>query len=366
MIRALHLIENPLDEQSEAGAGQLRTMRDSAGAPMDVRTVALHGTAPVATVPFDIVSARRAAESVDLVHAFGERALAVALLAAGKPLVYSPRAFPSRVLIRWLRAAVSVRDVQIVCPTDTMRRALVTRGVPIERCHLIRPGVDFATVRTRRDPNLRRTLGFDEQDYVILAAGESSRAAGHDHAAWAVSILHVLDPAYRMLLLGRGPMVSKVQRFASQTRQPRLVSVAAQSLDASVRYPNLLAAADAVLVTADAPVTTLSIATSMASGLPIVSVVTPTVAELLEDRHTALMLRDGAPRKIAQRILDLRADPGLQWSICDMARTEAYEYFSMTRFLTQWQAVYGQISRREKVEVPQQAPGAGARFHGRA
>src|SRR4030095_16596140 len=96
----------------------------------------------------------------------------------------------------------------------------------------------------------------------------------------------------------------------------------------------LLPAADTVLVTARGPVATLPIAICMAAALPIVATVTPTVAELLEDRHTALM-SSAVPRQVSQRVLDLVSDPTTQWQISDQARVEAYEYFAQTRFLNQ-------------------------------
>ena len=37
-------------------------------------------------------------------------------------------------------------------------------------------------------------------------------------------------------------------------------------------------------------------------------------------------------KALAQRIEDVRHDRNLQWAISDMARTEAYEYFALTRF----------------------------------
>ena len=94
--------------------------------------------------------------------------------------------------------------------------------------------------------------------------------------------------------------------------------------------------------------------------------VTPTVAELLEDRHTALMTAPGKPRMFARRMLDLIEDTSAQWTLADMARTEAYEYFAFTRFVNQFRALYKQIAAGEKVSVPDEAPGAGLRFHGRA
>ena len=104
----------------------------------------------------------------------------------------------------------------------------------------------------------------------------------------------------------------------------------------------------------------------MAAALPIVATVTPTVAELLEDRHTALMTAPGNPRLFARRVLDLIEDPSAQWTLADMARTEAYEYFSFTRFVNQVRSVYRQVVDSDRVDVQQPAPGAGTRFHGLA
>ena len=81
----------------------------------------------------------------------------------------------------------------------------------------------------------------------------------------------------------------------------------------------------------------------MAAALPIVATVTHTAAELLEDRHTALMTAPGKPRHFARRALDLIEDSTLQWTLSDMARTEAYEFFSLTRFLDQHRALYQQV-----------------------
>jgi glycosyltransferase involved in cell wall biosynthesis len=362
MIRVLHLLEQYPDYQTESGATKLRNDR-SGSFDVTTRTIGLHGD--WTNTAMAILWMRRHREPIDLVHAWGERALSVAALGTASPIVYSPTRFPSRRATRWLRAVMSVRDVNVVCPTDTMRRAFVERGVPIGRCHLIRPGVDFSKIKRRRNPALRRALGFADDDYVMLAAGESTRAAAHDQAVWAGSILHVLDPHYRLLLWGRGEMARRTQRFAEKTEQQTLLSVATKRLGRDVAFQELFAGADMVLATARGPVDTLAIAASMASGLPIVATVSTTVAELLEDRHTALMVGKAAPRAVAQRVLDLRADPSLQWSIADMARTEAYEFFSLTRFLSQWRGVYQQIAAGDAVQVAHQAPGAGLRFHGR-
>jgi glycosyltransferase involved in cell wall biosynthesis len=97
----------------------------------------------------------------------------------------------------------------------------------------------------------------------------------------------------------------------------------------------------------------------MASGLPAVATVTYTVSELLEDRHSALMLAKPTARSLGQRILDLWSDDRQAWSIRDTARTEAYDFFSGSRFINEYRQVYRQIAEGQPVNVPQMAVPSG-------
>ncbi len=362
MIRVLQLVDVDPDYQTEAGARQLSA--DSSGVfRSETRTIGRGGG--YSTVLSAIIAQRRAGERFDLVHAWGPRALVAAALGSRSPMVYSPDTFPSRRQIRLVRAIRQARDMHIAAPTDSIRRAFVTRGVPVERCHLIRPGVEFAKINRRRDPKLRQALELSSDDYMILACGESTRQAAHQLAVWSATILHVLDRRNRLLLWGRGDHAAQAHRFAVKTRQHDLIKVGQRELGREISYEELLPAADCILITATGPVSTLPVAISMAAALPIVAVVTPTIAELLEDRHTALLVGNPKPRLIAQRLLDVKQDPSLQWSIADMARSEAYEYFSLTRMLEQYRSLYRQIAEGRKVELPLPVAGAGLRFHGR-
>ena len=355
MPRVLHLTDERPDYQTRRGVGAL-----ASGQGANVEAI---GSFPAAVRDLRAAARER---RFDVVHAWGTRALAAAVLGASGPIVFSPAAFPAARTVGWLRAAMAYRDVHVVCPSATQRRVCVERGLPLERCHLIRPGVDFARVRRRRDPDLRRRLGFSETDHVVLAPGESTRPAAHEHAVWAVAIAHFLDPRFKLLLWGRGPRANSAMLRGRKLLGSGPVVAAEPALGRRLEFEELLPAADAVLVTARGPVATLPVAVCMAAGLPIVSTVTYTVAELLEDRHTAIMVSPPAPRLIARKLLDLKDDAAAQWSIADMARTEAYEYFSLTRFVDQFRAAYTQVAAGAKVAIPEPAPGAGRRFHGRA
>lgn len=303
-------------------------------------------------------------EKYDLVHAWGTAALTVAALIHAGPTVFSFRNFPNNHRVRWARAVSAYRSVHIVSPTTTLQKYAVERGVPIACCHLIRPGVEFGRVNRRRDPKLRMALGLAETDTVYLLPGEATADADHQLAVWAGSIHNVLGQNARLLLWGPGDRTQRLATFATQLNQPNMLAIAEKRLGRKVEFEELLPAADAVLVTASGSVATLPIAICMAAGLPIVSTVTSEIAELLEDRHTALMVSQPNAKALAQRMQDLAADKTLAWKIADMARTEAYEFFSHTRFINQYRALYRQVAAGETVNVPEIAPGAGLRFHG--
>jgi glycosyltransferase involved in cell wall biosynthesis len=257
--------------------------------------------------------------------------------------VFSPPPALSRRQTAWLRAVDSVRPLHVVCPTATLRRICVERGLPIDRVHLIRPGVDFSKIRRRRSAEFRTALGFSDADFVLLAAGESTPNAAHRDAVWAAAILNFLDPRYKLLLWGRGGQTDALRRFAERLGQPDAVRFAERLLGRSLEFEDLMPAVDAALVPARGAVAILPVAICMAAGLPIVANVTYTVSELLEDRHTAVMCAKRSPKAMAQKLLELRGDSSLQWSITDRARTEAYEYFSVSRFLREHREMYQRI-----------------------
>ena len=279
----------------------------------------------------------------DVVHLFGSRLLRIASTIARSRVLFSPDGFLSRRDRNWLRAIVRYRDVTTICPTDTQRRSLVESGVPIEKTVLIRPGVDFGSVG-RRDRALRESLGFTDDDYVILAAGESSIASNHRLTCWAASVLNVLDGRYKMLAWASGPQSDIIRTFASRSLMPfatfagggggRKSDSAVLHSSAKIpgsTYEQLLAVADVVLATATDPAPTLPLQLAMAAGVPIVSTAGQTTAEIVQDRSTALLVPKPHPRLLARRILDLREDETLKRTIVDRARAEAYEYFVVSK-----------------------------------
>ncbi len=358
MIRVLHLVEPGADFQTERGAMQL-AIGLGEGFQTELRTIGPGGDWP------GVVGAARELRRVggfDLIHAWGTKALTAAVMGGRGPVVHSPSADLQKRGAKWLSAIMHYRDVAVIAPSATLRKALVRSGVLPAKCHLIRPGVDFGRIK-RRNPQMREALGLNKDNLLLLASGESTPGANHSLAAWAAAILGAVDDRWKLILWGRGSDTQRVKEFARRVYRGNIMVVVEDS-GTRVDYEELLSACDVVLNTAKRAVATLPLAMAMAAAAPIVSTVTYTVGELLEDHHNALLVPKTSARMLAQRVLDLNGDAGLKWRLTDMARTEAYDYFSLTRFLDQWRGVYRQVAAGDAVEIVERE-GAGARFHGR-
>src|SRR5690242_4035855 len=222
MIRVLHLRPLEADYQSDSCVAALAADASKRTESL-VRSIGRGGS--YSTPMAAIIGLRRSKLQHDLVHAWGTRALTIAAL--GTPvaltILFSPIEYPRRREIRWLLSVMGYRRVHVICPTDTMRRRFVENGVPIERCHLIRPGISFAKIRRRRDPALREALGIAPDDRVLLAPGESTRAMAHHDALFAATVLNVMDRRNRLLVWGRGPQTEVLRRFSRSLQRPTLV-----------------------------------------------------------------------------------------------------------------------------------------------
>lgn len=362
MIRILLLASRWGDYQSQRATDALARGL-GAGFSVEAATIGRELRDGVAAVRW----VRQHRDGADLIHVVGGiDALTTAAMGFGGRILFTPSGEVSAKAVGWTRAVSAYRDVHVAATTSTQHHLFASRGVQPDRVHLIRPGVDFARVRRRRDDALRARLGFSADDYVLLAAGESTRGAAHHIAVWTGSVLNVKDARVRLLLWGKGDRAAAVARFARRMVEPNFISVATERLGPNVQYEDLLPATDCILSTAAGTVATLPIAVSMAAALPIISTVTYTTAELLEDRHNALMVTQPTARFIARRIRDVRADGQLQWAIADTARAEAYEHFPLSRHLDQHRTLYRQLAVGNAVDLPDPHPGLTARALGRA
>jgi glycosyltransferase involved in cell wall biosynthesis len=334
MTRVLHVLGEDQDLRTQVSLRTLRGRLDPHGVEQHVHTL---GGAPV----WAAIRLRRLVGAFDVVHAWDERAFAAAMLAGSRRIVFSTPGGIGRATIHRVNRALDGREVDLLCTTAAEQRRYVTAGVPPARCHLVRPPVEVTRIDASLRAAMRGSLGLRDDDYVLLAPGESTRAAAHERAVWAGSILHVVDERYRVLLWGRGPRLPIAAGLGDKLRQKGLVVVAGRVLGRQAEFGELLPAADAMLVTPDGPAADVTpVGMAMAAGVPVIGVGDAGLADLVTDGVTGLAVPTFAPRPIAQRVLDLRGDDGLRRSVISHARERAAELFDGDGFLREVVKLY--------------------------
>jgi glycosyltransferase involved in cell wall biosynthesis len=320
MANVLHLLEADADFQTQRLAAALTDRWETVGPGGRFRDV------------FNAARWLKRQSSVDIIHAWGTRPLIAAAMAGPGPIIYTPPAPPDHRAINWLKRVSKRRDVHVICDSHPARTALCLRGLPLDKCHAIAPGV--RTIPRSDGSAARRRLGLAETDFVLLAPGESTRAAGHRLSLWTAAILHELSPGWKLLVWGRGPLGGHLERLAGQLNCRPLLHFAPGE-----EFENLLAAADVALITAGAHAAVLPLAICMAAALPIVA--TP-LAPLAEARN-ALLAEDRSPRTLAQQVLELRRNPPLRKCLGDAAKQDALCFFDLAQFRRKHAEIYDRV-----------------------
>ena len=280
---------------------------------------------------------------------------------------------PAPGYVRWLRVLCGERGGQrgrpVVLPiSSTIRRAVLSGGVPEGLVHVLRPGIDHSRIVFGDREPFRSQWRITDANHKVIAllsdppatadaiesllAVEMAQLAHDDHnEAGPISLL--VHPRQRALVRAKVRM--------RETLLPhRLI------LDDRVEQPwRVLPGCDLAL--APAPHGGgLSLLWAMAANVPIVAGATYAVSEIIEDRHSALLTKPGQTHAMGHRITQCLADERLTWKLRDTARHEAFSFFSRQRYCQSMQTVYEQLASGTPVEVPDLEITGGLRFTGRA
>jgi glycosyltransferase involved in cell wall biosynthesis len=342
MSGVLHLHPPRCDFQTQRC---LEILRKNAGSDLTTISRSIGAGGDYQNLPEAVFRLRRARdERTYIAHAWGPAELLAAAAAGFSHIVFSPQSRVQPHWWKWIDWILGNRDVQVVCPTRFVQSAFFLHGAPADRCHVIPPAVDPGRLNGI-DPEIRARFGLAKTDVVLLACGESFRDASHIRAVWATSILNFLNPNYRLLIWGRGPMIESVKRFARAITNDGMLVIAESAAGGEIDFERIVPAADAVLFCAQAPSPILPLAVCMSSGLPVVACESGETREFLTDGANALVEPSVNPRCLAQRARELQDNPPLRERLTQSGYAVAATRFSVPGFLENWRKVYAQANR---------------------
>ncbi|UCG15540.1 MAG: glycosyltransferase family 4 protein [Phycisphaerales bacterium] len=280
---------------------------------------------------------------VDLVHAWGVRAAAVAECATcadGRPVavtLFHP-IVPTRD-VRFLRNIREPDRKPILCSADTVRRRLVEQGVDARRCVVIRPGVDFAAINHARKSHLRRNIGLTEDCTLIVTPEPVTRTAGHFAAFWMTAIRSFLDPGVRVVLPGASREQRRLERLARQLNLGHLVICPGSD----VRFEDLIVTADVAVVVPTVEISSGSLAWAMAARVPVLGTAVRSVAEMISHDANGLLFKPLPAKRLAARLALALADRRPLDRLAEAARAQAYQVFGLGRAVAQHRRLYNNL-----------------------
>ncbi len=231
------------------------------------------------------------------------------------------------------------------------RENLLGKGVPGPKMAVIPNWVDTAFLRPMpKDNPLARKHGLHDK-FVLMYSGTVSISSNRALESVLESArLLVRDKDVRFVIVGDGLMREALRKRAEDLGLANVLFLPFQ--DYSV-LPELLAAADLLLVPLDREKSRLSVPSKlynfMAAGRPILGVAPPDseVAAVIHDTGCGLVVRPGDVPGLAGTVTALRNDPGRLSSAAAKARTHVESHFGKERILGDYEALLMSVASAE-------------------
>jgi len=236
------------------------------------------------------------------------------------------------------QAAGRFVDYYIAVSGANARYLIGEKGLPARKVVVIPNGCDLA----RFDPmqaapvGLKQSLGFEEDDPVLLVVGRLEPQKGHGVLIEALRAVHCEFPRARVVCLGEGSLQGELER-----------RVGIRGLRESVRFvghqsdvADWLAMADLTVLPSYCEGFPVAAIESLAMARPVVATAVDGIPEVVVDRETGLTVPPGHAGSLATAICRMLRDPGLRKRLGVAGRQWVEERFSQERQVQETQEFY--------------------------
>ncbi|MBI2679413.1 MAG: glycosyltransferase family 4 protein [Candidatus Solibacter usitatus] len=261
-------------------------------------------------------------------------AIAAARL-AGIPVVVHVRTFAAPDAVQVIREADRVLVV-----SDAVRRHLIRLGVPEGLVRVVYDGVEWPV-----EPISAESRGSLSRVLMIAALWPPKR---HDLLIAAAPIILHEYPNTRFTIIGEPVDPVYVDGLQQMVRDLDLGDHVEflgfrTDVDAIQRNSNLL------VLCSDREPLSLAVIQSLAIGLPVVSVNSGGMSEIIRNEETGLLVDERRPEALAHAILRLLSSPALRAKVSHNGRAEIANKFAVAGHVEAVIRVYSELLREEEV-----------------
>lgn len=233
---------------------------------------------------------------------------------------------------------------QLVSVADAMTELMVEAGVaPRERFVTVYSGMDvepFLAADTHRSA-VRQRLGFEDQQVVIGKIARLFHLKGHDDLITAAAEVVKVSPQVRFLLVGDGILRPALQRrIAELGLDEHFVFT---GLVPPSEIPALIGAMDALVHTSFREGLARALPQALIAGRPVVSYDVDGAREVVIDGQTGYLVAAGDTGRLARRLSELAADPGVRERMGRAGRQRFADRFRHQQMTAQLRELYQQL-----------------------
>ena len=236
--------------------------------------------------------------------------------------------------VRWMETRLARRADRIAIVAEGFRDYFVQAGVPTERIARIRNPHRLGPATEPRAA-VRARLGWRDDEFVVLHTGNMGYKQGLQTVVHAAHQANG-DRGLRFVLQGDGSQRAELEQLAARLDTPRL---AFAPLASDADYPNIVRAADVLLLHQRASVENMSLPGKLgsyfAAGRPVVAAVAAgdeTAGEVARSGGGVVVAPDSPPA-LLDAIAELRRDPARAASLGAAGRAYAEQRLTEQRFV---------------------------------
>lgn len=214
-----------------------------------------------------------------------------------------------REFYRWCEKRAAERCHHMICVADAMTDLMVNGGVASrDKFTTIYSGMEVEPLRqaARNREAMRKRLGFDSDDVVVIKIARLFHLKGHADVVAAAAEVVTANPRVRFLWVGDGLLRSELEREI--TRRGLQAHFKLVGLVAPDQIPDYLGAADLLVHASYREGLARALPQALIAGLPAVSYDVDGAREVILPGETGALVRAGDIAELARQITILAAD----------------------------------------------------------
>ena len=227
----------------------------------------------------------------------------------------------------------------IAVSQHTADHLIEVEGAPREKVHTVLNGIDFERAKVSggdATESIRREF-LAEDAHLLLIIARLHPEKGHSYLFEALpEIRRNVHKPVRLIVAGTGPFEAAYREAVRALGCDDVVSFAGFRKDA----PDLMAAADLVILPSVAEAFGLVLTEALYLGTPVVATRAGGIPEIVEDGVDGVLVPSSDSGALARAIVDLLNDPNRRRQMAGMGREKILNRFRFEDMVRSYEAIY--------------------------